>query len=90
MRNRLVRVHRELSGSEASELRILAPTLTVREAEVLELAAIGATNLVIAAELGIGSETVKSYLGSAMRKLDASNRTAAVSAARSYGLISNR
>ena len=90
LRNRLVRVHRELSGSEASELRILAPTLTVREAEVLELAAIGATNLVIAAELGIGSETVKSYLGSAMRKLDASNRTAAVSAARSYGLISNR
>jgi DNA-binding NarL/FixJ family response regulator len=54
---------------------------------VLELAAIGATNLVIAAELGLGPETVKSYLGSAMRKLGVGNRTAAVHVARTLRLL---
>lgn len=61
--------------------------LTEREFDVLSHAAIGATNAEIATALGIAGSTVKSYLKTAMGKLQASTRHAAVATARGHGLI---
>lgn len=61
--------------------------LTSREIDVLSHAALGGTNSEIGKDLGIAESTVKSYLNAAMRKLDASTRHAAVSAARQAGII---
>ncbi|MEU3523992.1 LuxR C-terminal-related transcriptional regulator [Streptomyces sp. NPDC038707] len=62
-------------------------TLAPRELDVLSWVAAGATNAAVAERLGIGPETVKSYLRSAMRKLGARTRGEAVSAARRAGLL---
>ncbi|WP_318200610.1 helix-turn-helix transcriptional regulator [Streptomyces sp. SCL15-4] len=62
-------------------------TLAPRELDVLSWVAAGATNATVAERLGIGPETVKSYLRSAMRKLGAHTRGEAVSAARGAGLL---
>jgi DNA-binding NarL/FixJ family response regulator len=51
------------------------------------MAEIGAGNLEIAARLGLGLETVKAYLRSAMRKLAVHNRTAAAHPARQSGML---
>ncbi|WP_421118264.1 LuxR C-terminal-related transcriptional regulator [Aquihabitans daechungensis] len=51
--------------------------LTGREAAVLELVAEGRTSAAIAAELGVESSTVDSFVRSAMRKLGVSTRMAA-------------
>ncbi len=61
--------------------------LTARELDVLTHAALGGTNAEIGVVLGIAESTVKSYLKTAMSKFEASNRFAAVAAARSFGLI---
>lgn len=61
--------------------------LSPRETDVLACAAIGATNAQIADRLGLREGTVKAYLGSAMSKLDASTRHAAVAAARKLSLL---
>ncbi|GAA2729147.1 helix-turn-helix transcriptional regulator [Streptomyces nogalater] len=61
--------------------------LAPRELDVLSWVAAGATNAAVAERLGIGPETVKSYLRSAMRKLGAHTRGEAVSAARGAGLL---
>lgn len=52
--------------------------LTGREREVVELLATGARNDEIADRLVIGSETVKSHIRAAMRKLGAASRSEAV------------
>jgi DNA-binding CsgD family transcriptional regulator len=57
---------------------VLAP----RERDVLRIAAVGASNVEIAAELGLSPQTVKAYMRAAMRKLGVHNRTAALHAAR--------
>ncbi|MEU3828510.1 GAF domain-containing protein [Streptomyces sp. SID486] len=62
-------------------------TLAPRELDVLSWVAAGATNARVAARLGIGPETVKGYLRSAMRKLGAHTRGEAVTAARGAGLL---
>ena len=54
---------------------------------MLACAALGATNAEIAAELNLREGTVKSYLQSAMGKLDASTRHAAVAKARRAGIL---
>lgn len=64
-----------------------AVALSRREHDVLGLAAVGLTNADIAHRLGLRESTVKSYLASAMTKLDASTRLQAVSEARRHGLI---
>jgi DNA-binding CsgD family transcriptional regulator len=56
--------------------------LTVRQIDVLRLAADGLTNQQIADRLEIGPETVKTYLHQAYVKLGANNRAHAVSLAR--------
>lgn len=58
-----------------------------RELDVLACVAVGATNAAAADRLGLRSETVKSYLRSAMRKLGARTRLEAVVAARRAGLL---
>ncbi len=63
--------------------RPLAP----REVDVLRRVATGMTNSEVATALDLTTETVRSYLRSAMRKLDVGNRTAAVHVARQRELI---
>ncbi len=61
------------------------PMLTDREREVLALVAQGAANKAIAADLGITERTVKFHVSTIMHKLDAANRTEAVTLARERG-----
>lgn len=61
--------------------------LAPREVDVLACVAAGATNAAAAERLGVGTETVKGYLRSAMRKLGARTRTEAVVAARRAGRL---
>ncbi|CAN5195548.1 LuxR C-terminal-related transcriptional regulator [soil metagenome] len=61
--------------------------LSPRELDVLANVALGKRNAHIGAQLDLAESTVKSYLSSAMRKLDASSRFEAVLAARRLGLI---
>ncbi|EEI64298.1 GAF domain-containing protein [Corynebacterium glucuronolyticum] len=61
--------------------------LSARELDVLSCVALGHTNVEAAKEMGIGAETVKSYLRSVMRKLGAHTRYEAVNAARRIGAL---
>lgn len=61
--------------------------LTPRELEVLGAVALGYGNAEVARRLFLGVETVKSYLKSAMAKLDSRTRSEAVHRARSVGLL---
>lgn len=62
-------------------------SLSPRELDVLVAVAAGCTNLEISGRLEIGLETVKGHLRSVMRKLRASTRLEAVTAARRAGLL---
>ena len=62
-------------------------TLSSRETDVLSYVALGCSNAEIARRLSVGPETVKSYLRSAMSKLDVHSRHEAVVAARKSGLL---
>lgn len=64
-----------------------APTLSVRELEILKLLATGATNKVLAQQLFISEATVKTHLVHIYSKLNVDNRTAAISVARERNLI---
>lgn len=61
--------------------------LSPREVEVLQQVARGCSNQQAADNLGLLTSTVKSYLKTAMRKLEAGNRVHAVALARDAGLI---
>ncbi len=76
-----------LSGDTATKPHGAGIHLSRRELDVLACAAVGATNGEIAASLHLRETTVKSYLASAMSKLDASTRHAAVARARRVGLL---
>jgi two-component system nitrate/nitrite response regulator NarL len=67
--------------------RISIPTLTQREAQVLDLLAVGCSNKEIAKQLGLSPETVKDYVNGVYRKLDVRDRVGAVNRARALGLI---
>lgn len=90
LRDRLDRLQQRLSAlsqdAPAPPLD-LDVRLSPREIDVLACAALGATNAEIAASLGLKEGTVKSYLQSAMAKLDTSTRHAAVATARRAGLL---
>jgi DNA-binding NarL/FixJ family response regulator len=62
-------------------------SLSPREREILQLVAEGMTNIEVAAQLGIGRETVKTMLYRAFDKLGASRRSEAVSEAQRLGLL---
>ncbi|WP_396641830.1 LuxR C-terminal-related transcriptional regulator [Microbacterium sp.] len=76
-----------LSGDDDPHHQAAAVSLSPRETDVLACAAIGATNAQIATQLSLREGTVKAYLSSAMSKLDASTRHAAVTKARRSGLL---
>ncbi|MGN5239803.1 LuxR C-terminal-related transcriptional regulator [Rhodococcus sp. SJ-3] len=73
-----------LVGKSSSDTVV---TLSTRETDVLSYVALGCTNAEIARRLAVGSETVKSYLRSAMNKLDVHSRHEAVVVARKLGLL---
>ncbi|TSD93541.1 response regulator transcription factor [Skermania sp. ID1734] len=77
---RLADAMRDTAGSSEVEL-------TPRELDVLAQVALGCTNSDAAQRLSLRPETVKSYLRSAMGKLDAHSRHEAVVRARSLGLL---
>ena len=92
LRDRLEKVERRLmaiSRTDAATASTPAstPQLSPRELDVLACAALGSTNRRIAEQLSLRETTVKSYLASAMSKLDAPTRQAAVIAARRAGLL---
>lgn len=92
IRARIAEVERRLvtlAGDAAPATTGPVPTihLSPRETDVLACAALGSTNAEIAAQLGLREGTVKAYLGTAMSKLDASTRHAAVTRARRAGLL---
>lgn len=66
----------------------LPETLTPREMDVLRLMALGLTNKKIADRLAVNERTIKYHVGSILAKLEASNRTQAVTEAARRGLIS--
>jgi DNA-binding CsgD family transcriptional regulator len=73
-----------LGGAPAGEPSVrLAP----RETDVLAMVALGYSNAESARRLSLRPETVKSYLSSAMTKLDAHTRHEAVVRARRLGLL---
>lgn len=85
--SRVLDAFRELSIGEQSEAALFAP-LSPREIEVLEFAARGNSNKVIARNMGISDQTVKNHLTSIMRKLAVNDRTQAVVYALRHGWIS--
>ncbi|MBL3698578.1 helix-turn-helix transcriptional regulator [Leucobacter luti] len=87
-RARLAALERRLMrlGSPAPEVDQVQ--LAPRELDVLIHAATGLKNQEIAVALALAESTVKSYMKTAMTKLGASTRHAAVAAARRRGLIS--
>ena len=90
VRARLAQVEQRLavlSGDDETSHATPTVSLSPRETDVLACAAIGATNAQIAAQLSLREGTVKAYLSSAMSKLDASTRFAAVTKARRIGLL---
>ena len=82
---RIRTVGARLVSSKRDESEDHRPILAPREIDVLSLVALGCGNAEIGARLSIGSETVRSYLKNAMRKLDAHTRLEAVVAARRLG-----
>lgn len=78
----------QLCEQMVSPVRVKQTTkLSARELDVLSCVALGHTNVEAAEEMGIGAETVKSYLRSVMRKLGAHTRYEAVNAARRIGAL---
>jgi NarL family two-component system response regulator LiaR len=74
---------RQLLGTD-----VAADDLTAREREVLHQLALGQSNKVIADELSISEETVKSHVGSILAKLGAENRAQAIVQALKRRLVS--
>lgn len=76
-----------LAGEVRSRRREDRPLLTDREREVLALIAEGNSVAEIAASIHLSPSTVKSHLESLYRKLEVSERAAAVAAAMRKGLL---
>jgi len=80
---------RRLQPEVASELAQHATddTLTERELEVLQQVAAGCSNKIVAEHLGIAEDTVKGHVRSILSKLDARDRTHAVTIALKRGYL---
>jgi len=80
-------------GSELGEFfsrrrgDLAPPRLTPRELQILQLAALGNAAPQIAESLSIGVSTVKTHMDNIYRKLDVSDRAAAVATAMRLGVI---
>ncbi len=71
----------------ASALRHGENPLSAREREVLEAAVNGSTVVDIARRLALSEGTVRNYLSSAIRKMNAPNRVTAAETARRHGWL---
>jgi len=88
VKRRLQAIERRLAAlSGEGSATTLDVRLSPREVDVLASVAVGATNAEVAASLGLREGTIKSYLQSAMSKLDVSTRHAAVTKARRAGIL---
>jgi DNA-binding NarL/FixJ family response regulator len=76
-----------VAGRLLERMRTPTVSLSAREIEVLRWVAEGASNTEIATRLHISDATVKSHLVHIFSKLGVSSRTAAVSRARSLGIL---
>jgi LuxR family maltose regulon positive regulatory protein len=76
----------QADAAEPQQSGLIDP-LSQRELEVLHLMSVGKTNPEIAQHLFIARGTVKAHTASIYRKLDATNRTAAVARARQLGIL---
>jgi DNA-binding CsgD family transcriptional regulator len=74
----LLRPHLQQAYLDAERRRSPVPELTPRQWELLRLIAAGSTNIQIARQLGLSEGTVRTHLENIYRRLDVSNRTAAV------------
>jgi DNA-binding NarL/FixJ family response regulator len=79
----------KLSSLSANPQPKSANALSEREVEILRLVANGDSNLSIAAKISISENTVKYHLKHILQKLNARNRTEAVSAAIQAGILKN-
>jgi DNA-binding NarL/FixJ family response regulator len=66
---------------------VASDTLTDRELEVLKNVAAGSSNKRIGSALGIGEETVKGHMRNILSKLQANDRTHAVTIALKRGFL---
>ena len=76
-----------LQWRQMTQQERIARPLSPRETAVLERVAEGMTNIEIAADLGVSSDTVKTHIARSLEKLGARDRTHAVSRAMRIGLI---
>ncbi|NTU78582.1 MAG: response regulator transcription factor [Chloroflexales bacterium] len=79
--------HTSLPLAADRNQQLLPEPLSVREREVLVLLAAGATNAQIAEQLIISERTAKKHVINILGKLNAANRTQAVTLAREAGLL---
>jgi DNA-binding NarL/FixJ family response regulator len=81
--------HKRLSSEAAAGIaeHAMDGTLTPRETDVLRLIAAGNANKEIATQLGLSEETVKHHVKNILPKLDANDRTHAVTIALKRGII---
>lgn len=81
--------HKRMSPEIAAEIAEHATddALTPREVDVLRLVASGNANKIIAAELSLTEETVKSHIRNILSKLGANDRTHAVAIGLKRGII---
>ena len=80
---------RRIPPEIAAELaeHVTDDALTTREVEILKYVAAGSANKAIASQLGISEDTVKAHMKSVLAKLDANDRTHAVTIALKRGII---
>lgn len=76
-----------VAGHLMARMRAPQVSVSAREIEVLRLVAEGASNIDVAAQLHISDATVKSHFVHVCSKLGVSSRTAAVSEARTLGVL---
>jgi len=79
------RVPPEIAAELAAHLGEIA--LSEREIQVLRLVAQGNSNMLVSEELGVTEETIKAHMSSIIGKLDANDRTHAVTIALRRGIL---